>query len=209
MFGSKKNPVFIFHGAYGNPKENWFPWLKNELELRGCEVYIPQFPTPENQTIENWNNVFENYKSKVTEDSIFIGHSIGVAFLLQILENREMPIQAAFLVAGFISQLKNPKFDEINASFIREMDWLKLQKDCQRVYVFHSDDDPYVPLKYGKELSEKLGIGVTVVKKAGHFNEISGYKEFPLLLDLIERTANLKKKVFASLFRGLIKQKIK
>ncbi|MBI2151440.1 serine hydrolase family protein [Candidatus Woesearchaeota archaeon] len=201
MLGSKKVPVFIFHGAYGNPQENWFPWLKKELEKCGCEVYVPQFPTPENQCLESWKTVFENYKDKVTENSILIGHSIGATFLLHILENREETVKAAFLVAGFISPLKNAQFDELNTSFLKEMDWLKIQKNCKRTYVFHSDNDPYVPLKFGKELSEKLGIGVTIVKKAGHFNENIGYKEFPLLLDLIKRTAHLKKRIFLSLFK--------
>lgn len=38
--------VIIIHGAYGNPEENWFPWLKKELEKLDCRVFVPKFPTP-------------------------------------------------------------------------------------------------------------------------------------------------------------------
>ena len=48
-----KNAIII-HGTYGNPDENWFPWLKIELEKIGYQVYVPTFPTPENQNLEAW-----------------------------------------------------------------------------------------------------------------------------------------------------------
>ena len=54
--------AFIFHGTGGYPEENWFPWLKRELESLDYKVIVPQFPTPENQTLENWFAIFEKYK---------------------------------------------------------------------------------------------------------------------------------------------------
>ena len=54
--------VFIFHGVGGHPEENWFPWLSKKLEALGCKVFIPQFPTPENQTLDNWLKILDNYK---------------------------------------------------------------------------------------------------------------------------------------------------
>ena len=52
------NTIFLIHGAYGNPNENWFPWLKKQLENKRNKVIIPTFPTPEGQTLENWNKIF-------------------------------------------------------------------------------------------------------------------------------------------------------
>ena len=92
--------VFIIHGAYGHPKENWFPWLKSELEKLDCRVFIPQFPTPEDQSLETWLKVFEEYKQYLDEDSVVVGHSLGPAFLLDILEKLDKPVKATFFVSG-------------------------------------------------------------------------------------------------------------
>ncbi len=54
--------IIIIHGTGGDPNENWFPWLKSELEKLNCRVLFPKFPTPENQSLQNWLNVFKDYE---------------------------------------------------------------------------------------------------------------------------------------------------
>lgn len=181
--------VFIIHGAYGNPSVNWIPWLKKELGGMGCGVFLPKFPTPENQSLESWLRVFLEYDRNLDEDSIVIGHSLGVAFLLNVLERmEEKQIKTAFFVAGFTGALNDPKFDMINKTFAdRRFDWKKIRKHCRKFFVFSSDNDPYVPPLKGKELAENLGAEMIVVKGAGHFNEKSGYTRFELLLEKIKK----------------------
>lgn len=179
--------VFLIHGAYGNPGENWLPWLKEKLDELGCEVFAPEFPTPEDQSLQNWMSAFEYYLHLIDNDSIMVGHSLGPAFILAVLEKLDEPVKAAFFVSPFIELLNNPEFDRINKTFVgRKFDWEKIKRNCGRFVVFHSDNDPYVPLEKAKNVAEKLGIEVDVVKGAGHFNEKSGYKEFDLLLEKIK-----------------------
>ena len=179
--------VFIIHGSYGHPEENWFPWLKNQLEKLNCKVFVPQFPTPENQTLENWMKVFEEYKDYLNTSSVTIGHSAGVAFILNVLERIEHQIRAAFLVAGNVGLLHN-EFDQLSSTFTdKPFNWNKIKQNCKKFYVFHSDNDPYVPLRYGEEIAEKLGVELTLVKNAGHFNEKAGYTKFDLLLEKIKK----------------------
>ncbi len=180
----------IVHGSFGCPAENWFPWLKEELEKLGCTVFVPRFPTPEKQNLKNWLTVFAEYAQYLDKDTILIGHSLGCAFILNALEGIGKQIKAAFFVAGFTGNLNEPEFDEINSSFAdKEFDWVKIRKNCRQFFVFYSDNDQFVPQRKALDLAEKLNIKPILVKGAGHFNEKAGYAQFPLLLEKIKKLA--------------------
>jgi len=178
--------VIIIHGAYGNPEENWFPWLREELEDLRCRVLVPKFPTPEGQNLDNWLAVFEEYKKYIDEDTIVIGHSLGPAFILSVLEDVKVPIKLAVMVAGFVGVLGNPDFDEINGTFTeKDFNWDVIRTNCRDFLVYASDNDPYVPLEKGEYLAERLGGELQITPEAGHFNEAAGYMGFEELLEKI------------------------
>ncbi|MFH1222214.1 MAG: alpha/beta fold hydrolase [Candidatus Micrarchaeota archaeon] len=177
--------VFIIHGTAGYPEENWFPWLKKELEQLGYNVFVPQFPTPENQTLENWFKVFENYKDDFTPDTILIGHSLGGAFILRVLEKSKVQIKAAFLVAAPIGVLPIKNYEGDKPFIGKPFDWTAIRKNCKKFFVFHSDTDPFVSLGNGEQLAKNLGVDLIFVKNAGHFNAKAGYTKFDLLLQKI------------------------
>ncbi len=171
--------IFIFHGVEGHPQENWFPYTKQELETLGHKVFIPQFPTPENQTLKNWLKVLEEYKNEIKPDTFLVGHSLGAPFTLNVLER--YAVKAAFLVAGFVGRADN-EFDESMKTFAqREFNWEQIKNHCQYFKIYHSDNDPYLSLDKAQRIADNLGVPITLVKGAGHFNITSGYKTFPLL----------------------------
>jgi len=179
-------PTIIIHGTGGTPQANWFPWLKNKLEKRGQTVYVPQFPSPENMNLTTWMEVFDDYKKHLDEDSILIGHSIGSAFILNILESLKSPIKAAYFVAGFTGLLDDTEFDPLIKTISdRDFNWEKIKSNCKHFYVYISDNDPYVPLEKGRALAGKLGVEPIVLHGAGHINQGSGYTEFEELLKSI------------------------
>ncbi|HVA97152.1 MAG TPA: alpha/beta hydrolase [Candidatus Acidoferrales bacterium] len=177
--------AFIFHGAYGGPNDNWIPWLKKELEKLGYIVIVPQFPTPKNQSLKNWLNVFDKYKREINRETIMIGHSIGATFILSVLEQFEEPVNSVYLVSGFISNLGLKEFDEINYSFYKKsFNWKNLRENC--FYIFYGDGDPYVSLEEEHKLAKKLESNVIVINKGGHLNTAAGYEKFDLLLEKIK-----------------------
>ena len=175
--------IFLIHGAYGNGTENWFPWAKEELEKLGYNVIVPQFPTPDNQRLNEWMRVFKNYREYITKDTIFIGHSIGCAFILSILETLNLKIKGCILVAGFIESLQNETFDAINKTFIdKEFDWKHIRNHCEQFYVLQSKDDPYVDFSRGITIAQNLKTMPIPYENAGHFNTQAGYSTFQDIL---------------------------
>ncbi|MDP2671180.1 MAG: alpha/beta hydrolase [bacterium] len=179
--------VFIVHGAGGGPHENWIPWLGSELEKLECEVSVPQFPIKEGQNLNNWLTTLQPFRRDFDEKTIFVGHSIGVAFILNILETLKKPALGSFLVSGFIRDLNLPEFDTLNHTFYeKNFDWNKIKANGGKIYLFHGDEDPFVPLDRATELASRLEINPIVIPNGGHLNEKAGFKKFELLLEKIK-----------------------
>lgn len=177
---------FIFHGTGGYPEENWFPWMKRELEARGHRVFVPQFPTPENQTPEAWFEVFNRYKNEVDEDTTLIGHSLGGTFLFLVLEQLERPLKAAFIVAAPTGILPIKNYATDKPFLEKPFDWAKIRANARRFFVFQSDNDPFMTPLNGQDSAKNLHTELITVPGAGHFNTAAGYTRFDLLLEKIE-----------------------
>ena len=175
--------VIIVHGSYGNPMENWFPWLRDQLTHLGATVLTPSFPTPEGQNLANWLKVFDDEVGPLTSRDILVGHSLGPAFILHLLQRSQVPVMGTFLVSGFLNDLGIEEFDSVNSTFTADLfDWPVVRANSGHAHVYNSNNDPYVPLTKGTELAEKLGVSLIVLDGAGHVNASAGFTTFPLLL---------------------------
>lgn len=179
--------IFILHGTEGHPGENWFPWLKQQLEQGGYRVFVPQFPSPPvvPAKITEWFDILKNYEQYIDEDTILIGHSLGGIFTLRILERLIHPVKAAFFVGTPIGVRPILNFERDNAFSGFDFDWRTIKKKARDFVVFQSDSDPYVGLENGKELARNLGVELSFVPNAGHFNKKAGYMRFEQLKEKI------------------------
>ena len=177
-----KNNVFIFHGTEGYPEENWFPWMKGKLEEKGYNVIVPQFPTPPAvpAKISEWFEVLKDYKDYFNENTIIVGHSLGGIFTLKVLGQLQYPIKAVFLTGTPIGVKPILNYDRDSSFTGFTFDWENIKSKAKYFEVFHSDNDPYV------SLAKNLGVELTFIPNAGHFNKKSGYLSFPQLLEKIE-----------------------
>ena len=179
--------AFIIHGTHGHPGENWFPWLKEELEKLGLDVIVPHFPLPGDNGLQKWFGVFQEYVNELDEETILIGHSLGCSFILNVLEKYDKKVDTCFLVAGFTGNLDIKEIDELNYTLTeKEFNWNKIRSNCKKFILYQSTDDPYVLEEKAIELRNNLDAELVTIENAGHFNTKSGYTEFRELLEKIK-----------------------
>lgn len=187
----KNKRVFLIHGWGGYPEEGWRPWLKNELEKRGFEVYVPVMPDTEHPRANAWLKELKNAVGVPNKDCYFVGHSLGCITILRYLETLQegQKIGGAVLVAGFtdikITIDKDEDINEIKTFFEQEVNFKKIKTHCKKFIAIHSDNDPYVPLRYADILKEKLEAKVIIEHNMKHFSGDDGITELPIALNSI------------------------
>lgn len=170
----------------GSPEINWFPWAKAELESLGHNVYVPKFPTPENQAKENWCAALRNQAPIFGKDTVLIGHSISGTFLLHILEAVQEPVYQSIFVSPVMDDIGIKEYDILNRTFVHhEFDWNLINKNKGQSTILHGDNDPYVPMSHPEKLSQKISTPITAIENGGHLNTESGYNTFPNLLEIL------------------------
>lgn len=82
--------IILIHGNGGSkPTDNWFPYIKLELEKTGVEVIAPQFPDADLARASYWIPFLKN-DLKSDENTILIGHSSGVIAAMYFAEKHKL-----------------------------------------------------------------------------------------------------------------------
>lgn len=186
--------AIIVHCWDGNPKYCWYPSVKKQLEAKGFSVQVPAFPEPDAPRQAKWVP-FLNERIGAPDDGLFlIGHSVGCVTILRYLETLKEGerVGGVVLVAGFTDNLG---FDELKNYFETPIDLAKIRTKSKSGFVaIHSDDDPYVALKFGDVFKRELGAEVVIKHAMGHFsgpvdNEGS-CTELPDVVSAVEKLQN-------------------
>ena len=180
--------ALILHGKSSSSRENWFPWLKQELQRKGYTVWCPDIPNfGRPQMREAARHILD--LCDLNAESVLIGHSAGATLILGILQNyvKKEPVAKAILVAGFGKSL-GAGWEENEGLFKDPFNWSKIKESCKEFVFIHSDDDPYVDLSQGEFLLQKLGGELVTMSGQKHFStETMGDKlrTFPEILKYV------------------------
>ena len=191
----------LFHGAFGSPNGNWFPELKEKLEVLGQEVIALQFPVDswnevvsagstkplKNQNLTSWLKTIEPIvrSFKKEEKVCFVGHSLGAVFILHVVEKFGIKLDSAIFVSPFLDKLDRWEFNHANSSFYKtDFDFENLKKHIPVSYVLYSDNDPYVKSQHSILFAKALDSSLIFVRRAGHMNSEVNLNEFPLVFEL-------------------------
>jgi predicted alpha/beta hydrolase family esterase len=183
--------VYLIHGWEGSPTNNWFPYLKAQLKVKGFEVFVPSMPGEENPKRAEWEAVLEKLVPNPDQNTYFVGHSMGCRAILRYLENlpKVKKIGGAVLVAGWVNLPMWEGRTEAETKVIE--DWInppmnleKIHSHCQKFVAIFSDNDIYTP-KENIDAYKELGAEIIIKHAMGHFADDDRVKELPEVLEAI------------------------
>lgn len=180
----------ILHGTSADHESNWFPWLKEELEKLGHEVWVPNLPDADRPNIEKYNK-FLLGESYDFSDSVIIGHSSGAVAILGLLQAlpEGTKINTAVLVGSFTKrQVESPSWEMLKELFDSPFDLESIKQKADKFIFIHSEDDPYCPIDQAEFLHSKLGGDFVRFKNKGHFTQKldPSFDKFPEILKIVE-----------------------
>ncbi len=181
-----KKKIYMIHGWDGSPEDNWFPWLKKELENRksNVEVHVLDMPNSKAPKIDEWVKYLEENVKDIDEHTYFIGHSIGCQTIMRFIEklHKHARVGGCLFVAGFFNlpHLETDKERKIAEPWMTtHIEFSRILDHCNNFLAMFSKDDPDVPVSDSEIFKEKLGAKIVITDGRGHFEE----KIQPLVLD--------------------------
>lgn len=178
--------VYLIHCWEGSSEDNWYPWLKEELEKKNIDVEVFDMPDSENPRIETWVKHLEENVKDIDEHTYFIGHSIGCQTIMRFLEklHKHKRVGGCVFVAGWINLTKEAYEDEedkklMNPWMTNHIDFSRVLDHCDNFLAIFSKDDPYVPLTDSEIFKDKLGAKIVITDGREHFTS----EEEPIVLN--------------------------
>mgnify|MGYP003563929483 CR=1 FL=1 len=183
--------ALILHGWRWDSKENWFPWLKKELNKKLFDVYIPNLPSTHKPVLEEQLDCINVYSSDFKEDSLIVWHSLWWQLALAFIEENNIKDSLIIMVAPTYDKTIKEVWKDIawesydylvdyNES---KIDFQKINKLNNKFIIFLSDNDPYINMENAKNYYKKLeNVNFVEFKNKWHFNQSAWIYEIPEIL---------------------------
>ncbi|MCW6160346.1 MAG: alpha/beta hydrolase [Candidatus Micrarchaeales archaeon] len=177
--------VFIVHRWAAEATDDYYPWLKDQLEEKGFTAKIVDLPETMDPKPEKWLAQLEKEVGKPDEDTILVGHSLGAQTVMNYLEkDHGARIRGAVLIAHWprLSEKDKEHQEYIAMSkrwLSREPRWEEIARNTDGVIAIFSDNDPFVPLSDSAVLKRRLNAKIIIEKGKGHFGDVE-----PAVLEL-------------------------
>jgi len=180
-----EHKVVIVHGYTASPQQNWFPWLKQELEKLDITVHLPAMPAPMAPQADAWIETLWQEVPEVDEKTHFIGHSLGCIASLLYLHHRHRGQKAGSLILVSPFSETTVTLPEL-AGFTEPRLPLAFARDITpNRYVITACDDTIVPCEYSRKTAMEMDARLIEQKTGGHFLDREGFTTFPLVLQTL------------------------
>jgi hypothetical protein len=183
-----KKKVYLIHG-WGKSSSTlpWFKPLAEKLLEKGFEVEAFDMPNTDEPKIEEWVNYLKSNISDVSENTYFVGHSIGCQTIMRFLEklHRHKKIAGCAFVAPWIDLIGlGPDELEIAHPWLNsKIDFNRIKDHTNNFLAIFSDNDSFVHLDESDKFKKNLWAKIIIKKKQDHFEDV---EEIPEVLEFIK-----------------------
>ncbi|HLE48519.1 MAG TPA: alpha/beta hydrolase [Patescibacteria group bacterium] len=175
-----KNVLFL-QSWYSKVTDNWYPWLKKELEKKGFITHFPDIPEMR-KDVPEMSKILKFIESLkiIDKDTIIIGHSLGNLLAMRLAEKhryKQMILVSAWDYDDLCEGHRLFWKTKINHS--------KIKGNVKNITVIHSDNDPYYTSISAEDTSKRLNARYILIKGGGHFTAKERTKKIPEILELL------------------------
>jgi predicted alpha/beta hydrolase family esterase len=176
--------IFLPGNGGGSTHDNWFPYVKTELEKVDIQVIAADFPDNYVCKASVWLPFIEQLGAD--KETILIGYSTGAIAAMRYAQDHK--ILGSVLVAAYYTDM-GIELEKEAEYFDTPWEWEKIRRNQQFIIQFHSNNDPIISKDEARFVHEKLHSTYEELDKNGHFWE----NTFPELLDRVkEKVSYLK-----------------
>ncbi|MGY1594320.1 RBBP9/YdeN family alpha/beta hydrolase [Geodermatophilus sp. SYSU D00708] len=165
------------------PAGHWQHWLAGELAAAGHPVVYPQFPSPDEPVLAEWQAELRRHLAALDPagERVLVCHSLGVLLWWRTAASLGglQPDRVLLVAPPSVERLRG---EPAVATFVAGA-LLPLPDDVRRrVRLVASDDDPYCPGGALEVFARPHGLDVDVLPGAGHLAMDDGYGAWPSVL---------------------------
>lgn len=160
--------IILVHGYKASPKTNFWPWLQRELIDRRYEVVMPELPNPEAPDRDAWTKALLEAVGPLSDQDIIVGHSLGAAAALRLLEAAEARTTPHACV--LISTPWMIKDERFRSFFLTELDHDVLMWRASKFVVVHAKDDAIIPINHADRYAQVFHAKLITPETGGHFD---------------------------------------
>lgn len=176
--------AILIHGFEDDENGQFSPWkdewIKEKLTDLGYEVIAPNMPNSHHPARSEWLEFIRQFESKLNQNTIIIGHSLGCATVADLLTGIKTRIKAAYLIAPANAAMdftqfrknwrnENSDIDSVEKFAKQDTRWDALKAKAGIVKVILSDNDKYIPYDKTRRLFSDEKIDVMTLQEQKHF----------------------------------------
>ena len=172
--------VVLIHGNGGCTADDfWLPSVERELSGLGLDVVNQTFPDNVKARAARWLPYLEALGAGA--DTVLVGHSSGAVAAMRYAETHL--IRGSVLVSVCHTDLGDA-FERASGYYDAPWDWARIRAHQDWIGIFHSADDPHIPVAEPRLVAARLGASYVEFADRGHFTDDG---PFPELVQFVRR----------------------